>query len=128
VGNYVVPNQNPIIHKMFPFLNIPLPDPGFWLVRIHRAGAWCPAAIMRLRTQHEPGNPENEMERSPFLAAYISGGVVALEDVWHRRGRAISAGEYWQAVGEIERARARNEYDPRLDPRKPANLGAIDVD
>jgi hypothetical protein len=127
-ASYVAPDQNPIIKRLNPFINMPLPAPGYWLMRFVRLGPWVPCAIMRLRTQHEPGNEDNKMERSPFLAAYISGEVVALEDIAHRRGRRIAPEEYWQAVGEIQRARARNEYDPRLHPRKPVNLGAINVD
>lgn len=127
IGNYVVPDQNPILKRLFPFRNIPLPEPGYWLVRIHRKGPWNPAAILRLRTKHEPGNLDNRMERSPFLAAFISGEVVSLEDVWHRRGRPMLEVDYWDAVSEIEYARRMNEYDPRLHPNKPMQLGAISV-
>ncbi len=125
VGNYVVPGQNPIIKLMNPFLNIPLPEPGFWLVRLKRDSAWCPAAIMRLQTACEPSNTENHMERSPFLAAFISGEPVDLEEVWHRRGRLISENAYWLACQEIDRARSQNIYDPRAYPRRPIKMGAM---
>lgn len=127
IGNFVIPGQNPVLKRLFPFKNIPLPEPGFWLVRKHRLGPWCPAAIIRLQTQHEPGNPDNPMERSPFLAAFVSGEPVDIEDVWHTRGRRIAPPEYWNAVGEIRRARQRNEYDPRLYPRRPIKPSAIPV-
>ncbi len=128
IGNFVIPGQNPIIKRLFPFRNIPLPEPGFWLVRKHRKGAWCPAAILRLKTEFEPGSRENNfMERSPFLAAFISGEVVALEDVWHSRGRRITQIEYWRAVDEIEKAKARGDYDPRSHPFRAIKLDAIPI-
>lgn len=101
------------------------PAPGFWLIRCVPKGPWAPAAIMRLNTSSEPGQPDNLMDRSSFLAAFISGQPVALADVWLRRGRIITRAEYNRAVAEIGEAVRANVYDPRCQPWKPVDISAL---
>ena len=68
-----------------PTRRIDRPEPGSWKVRLHSGGPLVFAEIRVVHTTHEPGNPENVMERSPFLAAFINNRPVKLNDVWHRR-------------------------------------------
>jgi hypothetical protein len=104
---------------------IDMPTVGFWTVRCVPRGPLCPAAIMRLKTLYEPGEPANAMDRSPFLCAFISGQPVALGDVWHRRGRVIHRAEYDRAVAEIAEAVRANVYDPRTNPWKPVDIQSL---
>lgn len=100
-------------------------ETGFWLVQLKRRGPWCPAAIMLIHTAYEPGNPTNLMERSPFLAAFVSGEPVDLEDVMSRRVHSITEDVYWRSCQEIDRARSLNVYDPRAHPRRAIKLAAM---
>jgi hypothetical protein len=94
------------------------PEPGYWLVRLIKDGPWVPAAIVRVQTMHEPGEPDNLMERSPFLAAEIAGDTVAVDEVWQRRGQPITADEYVQRVAQIKWARQHAPHDPIANPRE----------
>lgn len=80
---------------------------------------------MRLNTSAEPGQLDNLMDRSSFLAAFISGQPVALADVWMRRGAVITRAEYNRAVAEIAEAVSANIYDPRTSPWKPVDIDAL---
>jgi hypothetical protein len=64
------------------------PAPGFWLMRLVKGGPLVPACIQWIHTTHEPGEPENAMERSPFLAAFLAGKPVDLDRVstWAKEG------------------------------------------
>lgn len=70
------------------------PKVGFWLVRPVARGPFVPARIFWHVTTHEPGAPENAMDRSPLLSAEVNGNPVDLYDVWHRRGDPITAEEH----------------------------------
>ncbi len=74
------------------------PRPGFWFIRPVSRGPFVPACIRLINTQQEPGNPENEMDRSPSLGAFINGNPVALADVWERRGAEITEEQHDLAV------------------------------
>jgi hypothetical protein len=68
------------------------PQPGYWMIRLVSGGPEVPACICVVQTLHEPGIPENLMERSPFLAAFILGKPAGLDEVWKRRGRESTGG------------------------------------
>ena len=94
------------------------PQPGFWLVRLAKGAPQVPAAIVRVHTTAEPGNPANLMERSPFLAAFVAGEPVDLDAVWQRRGEPITEAEYNFRIADLEHAKAWRPDDPRGKPRE----------
>jgi len=119
---------------------------GFWLVRarLGRAenktviwGPASPACIVRLHTRHEPGHPENLMERSPFFAAFVSGEPIGLYDLFpttdheqeriFRVERAISQPHYDRLMREIAEARRADRYLPMALPFKPIKIEALEV-
>jgi hypothetical protein len=104
------------------------PEPGFWLVRRSKGGAWVPAAIILFHTTSEPGQPDNVMERSPFLAAFIEGKPAALDEVWLRRGREIEEWEYRHAVDDQDWLRRHRPGDARANSYRPVDWrqGVID--
>jgi hypothetical protein len=96
--------------------------PGFWMVKLHRRGLPTPAAIMWLHTVCEPDDPANLMERSPFLGGFISGDPARVEDVWHRRGEAITADEYEFQVAVVRHCREHEPDAPEANPRRAIDL------
>lgn len=62
------------------------------------------------------------MERSPFLAAYINGEPVAVEDVWTRRGREITPEEYGHLVADRQWCATYAPHLPEGNPKKAVDL------
>lgn len=100
-------------------------EPGFWKMRLVRGGPEIPACIRWIHTTHEPGEPNNAMERSPFLAAFIAGEPVELLRVWDWRSDPITEADHNFRVAEAEWARAgAHTYarsEPLANPRKPVD-------
>jgi hypothetical protein len=94
------------------------PEPGFWLVRLAKGAPLVPAAILRVHTTHEPGNPGNAMERSPFLAAEIAGETCDIDAVWLRKGEPITESEYRFRCADAAHARQWRPDEPQAQPRK----------
>jgi hypothetical protein len=93
------------------------PEPGFWLLHpLVKGGMRVPACIRIVHTTHEPGLPDNLMDRSPFLAGFIidkgKESPVSLAEVWSRRGDPIAAGDYAFHVDDRKHARAYRPRDP----------------
>lgn len=101
------------------------PKPGFWLMKLRKGAPEVPAAIMWVHTTHEPGNPDNLMERSPFLAAFIAGEPVSLNRVWESRGRPISETEYRYLLADLEWVRQYAPTDPKANPRQKVDLSTM---
>lgn len=100
------------------------PEVGRWLVRLGKNTPRVPAAIMWVETTAEPGEPQNDMHgtRSPFLAAFIAGEPVGLDEVWLRRGEPISELEYRFQIADGIHAKAFRPGDPKAEPRKQIDL------
>jgi len=96
--------------------HIDRPRPGFWMVRLVRGGPEVAACIRWEQTTHEPGNPENLMERSPSLVAYIAGEPVASLDLWTMRRRPITVQEYNAALAKSPATDPRQRIDPLTAP------------
>jgi hypothetical protein len=103
---------------------IDAPQPGFWMIRLVKGGPEVPARIFRYVTTHEPGNPDNAMERSPSLVAEIAGEPTELDDVWLRSGRAIDEAEYRFQVADHAHAREWRPRDAKSQPRRAIDLMA----
>lgn len=101
------------------------PEPGFWMLRLKKGGVEVPAAIKRVQTAFEPGNPTNLMDRSPFMAAFIRDEVVALPEVWERRGRAVTETEYEYQLRIAGWAKTTTERTPLARPEVSVDLSAI---
>lgn len=98
------------------------PEPGHWAIRLVKGGPEVGACIRWEHTTAEPGRPTNMMDRSPFLAAYINGEPVALQDVWTRRGRHITPDEYRHLVTDRQWCATYAPHLPEANPRKPVDL------
>jgi hypothetical protein len=99
--------------------------PGYWLVRYHLRAPAVPAAIWWC--EHEPGNPENIMDRG-YWAASIAGEPTSPHEVIACKDRrVISEREYRFYVADRIWAR---EYAPgdaaALHPRRQADLTALE--
>lgn len=110
---------------MMPPRRIDRPEPGHWAVRLVRGGPAIPARIFWAQTTHEPGNPENRMERSPFLAAEIGGEVADVDDVWLRRGTPITEAEYRYRVAEMQWAKEHAPREAVARPRQRVDFAAL---
>lgn len=95
------------------------PEVGFWMIKLSRGGVEVPASISYC--DHEPGEPDNKLE-TPFLDAEIAGDRVPPNEVWHRRGRQITAQEHAFQVADMQHAKAYRPGDPKAEPRKPIDL------
>ena len=105
------------------------PEVGFWTVRYGRNTPRVPAAIMWVRTEAEPGEPQNDMvgTRSRFLAAFIAGEPVDIEAVWHRKGAPISEEEYRFLCADAMYARQYAPHEPAAQPTKRVDLSQLKV-
>lgn len=101
------------------------PEPGFWMIRLVKDGPRVPARIFRHTTTHEPGNPENLMERPSFLCAEILGHLVRLDRVWLRSGVPIDAAEFEFQMQDFQHAAAHRPADPKAAPKKRVDLTLI---
>ncbi len=95
------------------------PEPGAWMIKLVRHGPEVAARIFVAHTLHEPGDPSNVMDRSPFLAAEIAGEPVDLYRVWETKGRAITGAEYRFQLADAAWARAHSPATPKANPRAP---------
>lgn len=66
---------------------------------------------------HEPGEPENKLER-PFLDAEINGERVPPSQVWERRGRVITEADYRFLVADRAWAAQHKPTLPEANPRE----------
>ena len=115
--------------------DVELPRPGYWLARVRLGpghyGPLTPAAIERIETTHEPGCPDNPMERSPFLAAFLAGEPVSLWTLYQTNHTAperfvrleteISRSEYEYRLADLKHAKAWRPKDPTGQPKKPVD-------
>ena len=104
------------------------PEPGYWMIRLVKNGPLVPACIRWVQTGAEPGEPENVMERSPFLAAFIDEKPVDIDRVWNWKGsgRAIAATEYSYRCADAAWAREHAPTEPAANPKKQIDFTEID--
>ena len=98
------------------------PKTGWWLMRAVKGGPEVPASIQWERTEHEPGEPQNLMDRSPVLTARIAGRIVALDRVWNWTKREISKAEFDYRTSEAAWAAVHAPHEPAANPRKKLDL------
>jgi len=94
------------------------PVPGYYLLKLTKGGAEIPARIWWCLTRHEPDEPSNLMDRAPFIAAEIAGDIVAVHEVWLRRGRYISRSEYEFRMADLAWAREHAQDEPQVNPKR----------
>ena len=98
------------------------PEPGYWLMKLGKGTVESPCSIQLEQTTHEPGNPENVMDRSPFLVARINGEPVDIELVWERSGRAITKAEYLYHIADAEWLRQHQPDHPKANPTQKVDF------
>lgn len=96
------------------------PECGHWLVRLRRGAPKVPAAILRLEVADEPDNPRED--HSSYLAAFIAGDPVSLDEVWHRRGEPISEAEYSWRVADLQWAKRYAPSEAIARPQEAVSL------
>lgn len=101
------------------------PEPGFWAVRLVRGGPEIAAAIIRDIILHEGDEPDARPERD-VLCGYIGGDIVALHDVWERKGRPITEVEYRGLVATHRRARQYSLDLPEAWPERKVDVTDLD--
>ena len=97
------------------------PLPGFWAMRLARHGAEVGACIAIVQTLVDPDFPDNLMERSPFMVAFLNGAVADPYEVWTRKGREITEAEYQHLVKDREWARQWMPESPEANPKRSVN-------
>lgn len=101
------------------------PEPGYWLMPAVKGGHPMPACIVWVETTCEPGEPDNKMERSRFLAAFLAGAVVDLDRVALWKKDPISAQEYRFQMADLAHAKEHRPTDPKARPYERLRLGDI---
>lgn len=89
-----------------------------------KGGPFVAAAIQWVHTTFEPEEPSNKMlgTRSPFLAAFLDGNPVSLDEVWHRKGDPITKAEYDYMVANAAWAKEHAPHEAIATPRKQLDL------
>lgn len=102
------------------------PCEGHWLVRLVKGGPLVPARIARVQTTHDPVTGE-PMDRSPHWHAEIAGEVVAVDDVWHRRGQPITEAEYRYRLADMAWAAEHAPTEPVARPRQRVDFATMPI-
>jgi hypothetical protein len=97
------------------------PEPGYWAISLTKGGVEVAARIYWTSCPDcgsviDDSFPPNISERSPTLAAEINGAPVAIEEVWHRRGRDIDEAEYRFLIADRAWARQHAPNRPEANP------------
>ena len=109
--------------------------PGYWAIKLRKRGPPVPARTMMI--DHEPGNPENKLDRwpLPYLAGEIAGAVADPLDIFaaplrwplQPRGGLTVEREYAFQVADIRHARQWRKEDPIANPRRRVRLGRMPI-
>ena len=93
------------------------PEPGWWMLRLRASAPEVPAMIAVL--DHEPGDPDNKLDRWPLpLWAEIAGQLADPLTVWAQRKRPISPEEYAYQRALCLWTREHAPDEPLAQPRK----------
>lgn len=96
------------------------PEPGYWLIRLGGLKRPAvPACIRWVHTTHEPGLPENVMDRGRFLAGFVIDEPASMYEIWNaHRAAEISEGEYRYHVDNTRWAKAFAPREAIARPRQ----------
>jgi hypothetical protein len=120
------------------------PEVGYWLLYSRRDGVLLPARIWLCN--HEPGDPENILDRwpIPFLAGEIGGKWVEPAEIWYRVLRRETEPNHWKCahpiipkegltlhqeflflMSEMAWLKENDRTHPLARPNKPVSLAAL---
>jgi hypothetical protein len=109
--------------------------PGYWAIKLRTGGPPVPARTYEC--DHEPGNPENKLDRwpLPFIAGEIAGDVADPLDIFAARSRAplrprgglTIEQEYRYQVADIRHARQWRRDDPIANPTHRVRLSRLPI-
>lgn len=119
--------QGDVISRLLGWRAIKPPECGWWLMRAVKGGPEVPASIQWERTEHEPGAPDNRMERSPVLTARIAGDIVAWDRVWNWTKREIDRAEHDYRLADMAWSKANRPDLPIANPRKKLDLMQAEI-
>lgn len=101
------------------------PEPGFFKVRLCKAGPWVPARIRRLCSCTATGGDDGAehewretCDRFPPLAADVDGEAVPIDRVWIY-GHPIDERDWRYMTDYAAWARAHARHKPEANPRRP---------
>lgn len=100
-----------------------LVQPGYFLIRLVRHGPMIAARIYWC--DHEPGNPENKLDRwpIPFLAGEVAGEDVDPLGIWLARDRTpIDSAEYRFRDADRRWVEEFAPHEPLAKPLRKADL------
>lgn len=116
-----------IISRLKGWAAIKQPGTGYWMMRAVKGGPEVPASIQWERTEHEPGEPGNLMDRSPVLTARIAGDIVSWDRVWNWTKREIGRAEHDYRLADMAWAKANRPDLPIANPRKKLDLMQAEI-
>lgn len=116
-----------IISRLKGWSVIDQPGCGYWVMRAVKGGPEVPASIQWERTEHEPGIPDNLMDRSPILTARIAGSVVEWGRVWNWTKREVTKEEHDFRLADMAWAKANRPNLPIANPRKKLDLMQAEI-
>jgi hypothetical protein len=103
-------------------IDITAPPVGWWMVRLSSQGAEVPACCFWC--DYEPGEPENKLDRKPYLVAAIAGTEVdPLE--FRYIGRPIAQEEYDKALQRLRWLQDHQPDHPACNPYKPVDVASL---
>lgn len=110
--------QGDILSRLGGIRLVEQPGTGWWLMRAVKGGPEVPASIQWERTECEPGNSGNLMDRSPILTARIAGKLVSWDRVWNWVKRPISRADHDYRLADMAWAAQHRPDLPIANPHK----------
>ena len=102
------------------------PVAGRYKIKRVRNGPWVAVRIWHDTDRHEPGNPDNPLDRSPIWRAERDGQEVDLDDVWpFAEKNPIDRAEFRYLLADASHARRHRPDDPEANPTKVVDVGSI---
>lgn len=116
-----------IISRLLGNRAISPPGTGYWLMKAVKGGPEVPASIQWERTECEPGEPDNQMDRSPILTARIASKIVAWDRVWNWTKREIPRADHDFRMADMIWAKQYRPDLPIANPTKKLDLMQAEI-
>lgn len=102
------------------------PVAGYYKTRRVRHGIWVAVRLWLDADRHEPGVPENKLDRAPIWRAELDGVEVEFDKVWPwAKLIVIDRAEYRFLLADAAHARAHRPDSPEANPTKAVDVGSM---
>ena len=102
------------------------PVAGYYKTRRVRRVPWIGVRLWLDTDRHEPGNPENKLDRSPVWRAELDGLEVELDKVWPwAKLIVIDRDEHRFLLADATHARAHRPDSPEANPTKAVDVSTM---